>query len=291
MIIMLIMLVLAIIIIGLLIKYHLSKKLLLDTFNNGNVIVFGKQRKGKDLVTQFFIKHNKDKTYFGNMDYGYNFTHVDIKELELGENTFESFINGDIKPIKKREEFEGHNFFISDLGIYLPAQYDHLLYKKYPSLPIFYALTGQLYNGHFHGNTQALDRPWKAIREQADSYIKVYKTIKIVPFVLITRFLVYDRYSTALQGIEPFKPHRHGLLKDKELTDNEKAKFKSMYGEIAGGFIVQRKDRIYYDTRYFHKVVFGKEITRSALTCRQGWSVPKLFNKIKTFFKKKKEGE
>lgn len=283
----LIVIVLFILLLGFLIKYLLSKKLLLDTFNAGNTLTFGKMGKGKDLIIQFVINHRKDKVYFSNQNYGNKYNHIDIKDLELFPNTFENFINGNPIQVKKNEKLEGHDVYFSDGGIYLPSQYDHLLHKKYPSLPIYYALSRQLYNGHFHMNSQALDRPWKALREQADSYIKALKTIKL-PFILITKFYVYDRYSTALQGVEPFKPHKHGLIRDKELTDIEKAKFKAIYGEVKEGFIIQLKKKIYYDTRYFHKIIFGREFTRSAVTSREGWSVTKIFKKKK---KKKEKAE
>ena len=83
----------------------------------------------------------------------------------------------------------------------LPSQYDTKLYKSYPSFPIFYALSRHLYNSNIHCNTQNLSRVWKALREQADFYIKCIEVKK--PFILglfgflRIDFICYDKYESA----------------------------------------------------------------------------------------------
>src|SRR5690606_12577738 len=109
---------------------------------------------------------------------------------------YENFINDNVQQIEKREQLECADIYISDAGIYLPAQYHYLLDKKYKSLPIFYALSRHLYNNNVHVNTQALNRVWDKLREQADSYFKALKTIKIFG-LLFTRVRYYETYQVA----------------------------------------------------------------------------------------------
>lgn len=86
--------------------------------------------------------------------------------------------------------------------MFLPCQYDYQLHKKYPSFPIYYALSRHLYNSNVHVNCQALSRVWKAVREQADGFIKCLNVIKL-PFVLICKIRFYDKYETAYNNMLP----------------------------------------------------------------------------------------
>lgn len=229
-----------------------NAKFIAGKFQQGNVIVFGQKGKGKDLIFQKVIKLRK-KPYFGNVNYGYKFNYIKLSDLELGDNTYEHFINDSVHQVEKNEALEGADIYISDAGVYLPAQYHYLLDKKYKSLPIFYALSRHLYNNNVHVNVQALNRVWDKLREQADSYFKALKTVKIFG-LLFTKVRYYETYQTASENRAPM---RRCLLNkySKGLADE----YQAYNGLVFDMWFVQRASKVFYDSRYFHRVVFGRE--------------------------------
>lgn len=228
-----------------------SNFLLKDLFDKYNIIVFGAKGKGKDLLFQKVIYLNKKKEYLSNTNYGYKFNDVPISDLSVEPNTFENFIDGNINIISKKEGFENKNYFLSDAGIYLPCQYDYQLHKKYKSLPIFYALSRHLYNMNIHLNTQALERPWKAIREQADFYILCKGNIKLL-FGIICKIRLYEKYNSALNKQAPM-----GSRILNKYSKAEVDKFRAENGIISDRIYYIRKFNIKYDSRYFHQVLFN----------------------------------
>lgn len=229
-----------------------NAKFIADKFAAGNVIVFGQKGKGKDLLFQKIIK-KRDKKYFSNVNYGYDYNYISLVNLELGNNTYENFINDNVQQIDKNCVLENSDIYISDGGVYLPAQYHYLLDKKYKSLPIFYALSRHLYNNNVHVNTQALNRVWDKLREQADSYFKCLKTKKFLGF-LFTKIRYYETYQSANENLAPMR--RRLLNKfNKGLSDE----YSAYNGIVIDLWICQRTSKVYYDTRYFSKVVFKDE--------------------------------
>lgn len=227
-----------------------NAKFIAKKFEEGNTITFGAKGKGKDLLLQKVIKVRKKK-YFSNINYGYDWNYVSLAELELGANTYENFINDTVELVTKNEQLEGADIYISDAGIYLPAQYHYLLDKKYKSLPIFYALSRHLYGNNVHVNTQALNRVWDKLREQADSYFKALKTVKVFG-LLFTKVRYYETYQTASENRAPMR--RRLLNKySKGLADE----YQAYNGLVFDMWIVQLKRNVKYDSRYFHRVVFG----------------------------------
>lgn len=228
-----------------------NKSLLIKEFNRCNVIVAGKQGTGKDILFQTVIHAKKKEKAFTNIDYGYNTEHVEISQLSVAPNTYENFINGNIKKIPRNEEMEGKDVYISDAGIHLPSQYDSKLHKQYPSFPIYYALTRQLYDQHIHMNAQTFDRIWKVIREQGDYYIVCKRTIKLLGFIFIVRYITYEKYESAKANILPMKNRLFN-----KFSKAEQDQFNATNGEIKKRYIITYKWRIKYDTRAFKKVLF-----------------------------------
>ena len=233
-------------------KLENNAKFLVARFRAGNVIVFGAKGKGKDLIFQKVIAKRKE-AYFSNMDYGYKHNYIKLSDLELGQNTYENFINDNVQVIEKDERLEGADIYISDAGIYLPSQYHYLLDKKYKSLPVFYALSRHLYNNNVHVNTQALNRVWDKLREQADSYFKALKTVKICG-LLFTKVRYYETYQVANENRAPMR--RRMLNKYSKALGDE---YEAYNGLVFDMWIVQLKRNVKYDSRYFHRVVFGVE--------------------------------
>ena len=232
------------------IKYKVFKSYLLSCFKYGNVIVYGKKRKGKDLLFQYVI-NQRDDYYYANIPYGNEYELIPLTEVSVYPNTYDNFVNENLKEIERRF-YDTKDIYISDVGNFLPSNMDTQLHKRYPSMPILYSLSGHLYANNIHCNSQNLDRVWKALREQADTYICINKrTIKLFGCIFITRMIVYDKYETAKNNILPMKKRLLNKY-SKALYDD----FQAKNGNITKGYIIQFKKDLHYDTRYFEKLVF-----------------------------------
>jgi hypothetical protein len=248
MVILIILLIILIILIFLLIRYHLFTKHILKNFKSCNVIVAGKKGTGKDLLFQYVIKKRKKEKYYSNIEYGYNYTNVKLKDISCEPNNYENIVNDKI--VKTEPHFEEKaDFYISDIGIFLPSYMDSTLYKKFPSMPIFYALSRHLYDSNIHCNTQNIERGWKALREQADFYCITRGTIKVFGF-LITKITTYDKYQSAKEDIRPIKARLLNKYSKAEVDI-----YKGTHGTIKEGYIIQRVKRIKYDTRAFKNIL------------------------------------
>lgn len=234
------------------IKSWLFRIELTKHFAKNNVIVFGAKGCGKDLLFQKIIKVRKQE-YYSNLSYGYKYNEFEMKDLLLDDNTFDNFIQGEVKPCKEEDfPFENKDIYISEGGILLPSTYDIKLWKMYPSFPISYALSRHLWNNNIHYNSQNLERAWKALREQADYFIWCRGCIKL-PFLIIIRCISYDKYQSALNHTLPMPSSLFN-----KTTRALKAQFDATNGRIKKGLVFVWKPTIKYDTRYFKQVVFGK---------------------------------
>lgn len=227
-----------------------SRKTILNFFKRGSVIVFGKKGTGKDLLFQYVVNSRK-KPYLSNISYGGKYTHIDIKDLDL-KNTYLDFINGKIQKTNKLLDREGKDVYLSDCGIHLPSQYDSSLHKIFPSFSVYYALSRQTYNQNIHCNTQALDRVWKALREQADYYIKCNRSFRIFNIFIIS-YTAYDKYSSAKAELLPMKKK---MFSSKELKARIE-QYNATNGLIKNGLLFISHQHIKYDTRAFEKIVFN----------------------------------
>lgn len=182
---------------------HIVNKNTLWNFQHCNVLVAGKKGSGKDLLFQWVI-NKRHKPYYANISYGGKCKKIPLKAVSCYPNDYDHIVNDKIEKTKHLFK-EKSDIYISDIGIYLPSYMDSKLYSKFPSMPIFYALSRHLYNNNVHCNTQNIERGWKALREQADFYIIVKRTWKIFGFLFITKYYSYDRYDSARQGLLPLK--------------------------------------------------------------------------------------
>ena len=239
-------------------KFVDGRKLLVDTFNNGNVIVFGTKGKGKDLIFNKVI-NSRGVNCYSNIQFNKEFCTIkSIKEFSVEPNTYIDLLEDHVKIIPKTLK-EDTDFYISDGGIFLPSQYSNNLCKQYPSLPIYYALSRHLTNSNIHINSQYLGRVWDKLREHADRYIKADGTRCIFGF-LITKFTLYEKYESAMSQVSPYKPT--GLIKSNESRAEEETHL-ATYGNIKIGYIIQHKTKAVYDSRYFHLKSYGR-VSRSS---------------------------
>lgn len=240
------------------IKHLIFVKNMMWHFNHVNVIVAGKKGTGKDLLFQYVVNHQK-KDYYANISYSdkkdKRFHKLDdLKSVSVEPNDYNHIVNGEIEKIPHQFK-EDSNIFISDIGVFLPSYMDSTLYKKFPSMPIIYALSRHLYNMNIHCNTQNIERGWKALREQADFYIICKRTYKIFGLFL-TKIITYDKYESAKMGLLPMK----SSLLNKYDKANVKL-FNAQNGDIRKGWIIQLKSKLKYDTRAFEKILLkGKRI-------------------------------
>lgn len=229
-------------------------------FEHNNVIIFGYKSTGKDVVTNWII-NQRNEPYYANMSYtkdDKNFMPIEIKDLSLAPNTPHDFIEGKVYTMPHKL-MERTNCYISDIQVHLPNYLDSKLYVKYPSLPIFYPLSSQLYDMNVIFNCQDINRGWKALREQADYFIWTKRTYKLFGW-LFTRVYGYEKYETAQRKLLPVKSRFFNKFSKAEVDI-----YNATNGEIITGFIVQNKRRIYYDTRHFEKLLLtGERIENTA---------------------------
>lgn len=217
-------------------------------FKHCNVLIAGKKGSGKDILTQWVINKRKD-FYYSNISYGGKKKIIKLTQVSCAPNDYEHIVND---RIEKQPHWykEGKDIYISDIGVYLPSYMDSKLYAKFPSMPVFYALSRHLFNGNVHCNTQNIERGWKALREQADFYIQVKRTYKLFGFFFITKYYTYDNYESAKKMLKP--------LKARLLNKYSKAEYdlyRATNGEINVGYIFQTKKQLKYDTRAMEKVM------------------------------------
>lgn len=243
-----------IILIVVVIRCFLGKNLLKKIMQD-SLIICGRKGKGKSKVMSKMTSLARKSGYLSNIDFKHKGQEiVKIKDINCGQNTYEKFLEGDIFPFDKHESWEGKPVFIDDAGVYLPNYADSSLKKKYPSLPIAYALWRHLYDAPIHMNCQDVNRPWKLLKEQADGFILCRGTIKF-PFGLhIVRCTYYSKLASCENELKPLNP----LLFNK-YSKAEVQQYNATNGEIRNFLLFVPTFRHKYDSRAFHKICFGVE--------------------------------
>lgn len=232
----------------LLINHWLFTSNVLNNFKKCNVIVAGKKGSGKDLLFQWVINKRKKEKYYANISYGNKYEEIKLTQVSTAPNDYNKIVNDNIEK-QPHTITEKSDIYISDIGIFLPSYMDSTLYKKFPSMPIFYALSRHLYSNNVHCNTQNIERGWKALREQADFYCVCKKTFKIFGFI-ITKVITYDKYESAKQGLMPIKTRMLNKYSKAEVDI-----YKATNGDIRQGHIIQRIKSLKYNTRAFEEIL------------------------------------
>jgi len=231
-----------------------GNQLLLKVYKNGNVINCGTKGKGKDMQFQHVINLRGEKCY-ANIDYGPLCTVLPLSVLNCGvgpnANTFEKVLEGNITIIPKEMD-EGCDYYISDAGVHLPSQHNNLIDKKYPTLAIRYALSRHLTNSNIHANSQYLGRIYNKLREQADGYMLARGTLPL-PYGILCSFRYYQMYESCDRQLSPISlamiPNKYRRA--------EKDVFNASNGIIKNGLFFIRYKDIHYDSRIFHKLMYG----------------------------------
>lgn len=242
-----------------------------NLFEQGNVIVTGLRGKGKDMLMANVIARAK-KPYISNVDYKCKrspFLPLDLNKLDI-DNTYEDFISHKLTPYDYPYP-ERCNIYISDAGVYFPAQYQGQLCKKYEGLVYFQALSRHLGDAQFHCNVQNLNRLWDKIREQSDIYIRCVDCRVIFRKWVIQKVVVYDKYEACLNRIDPYKPVKTPILGNAESraqyrSRNEIAlrEFKERNGLVKPVTLIY-KNKSKYDTRLFKTLLGGNLCQRKKI--------------------------
>jgi hypothetical protein len=221
--------------------WEYQNRWLLNAFDNYDCAVYGLRGAGKDVLFAHVINLKSGKHY-SNIYYNDQTEVRDLKELNVGGNTYEDFINGKIKKFTPNFE-ENYHFFISDAGVYLGCQYNKELNANYGELPIHIALRRHLYNSHLHTNSQALNRPWDKVREQQGLFLHALGVLDYGEF-LIVKAVSYTKYESALECLPvPDKPDKYHTMK---------------YGEILEHKFLVPTSSLTYDTRHFKTILLNE---------------------------------
>lgn len=245
-----------IVIILLLIANTIHKNQLVKLFRDNSVLVAGARGRGKDMLFNYIVKRRR-KSYISNVQYnkaqeGNEETKAKekkwipfdaTKQWDVGGNTNKDFIEGTIKGYEYPYD-DGIDYYISDVGVYFPAQEFATLNKKYKGATVFQALARHLGDCNIHANVQSFNRAWDKMREQFEAFILMKKTKVILGCIVVQRLIIYDRYETAEKGVEPFI---RGIT---PTARREYAKFKAENGNVKKMTVMYFKGKG-YDTRRF----------------------------------------
>ena len=224
-------------------------KKILKLFSSGNVCVFGLRGRGKDMLMSNVVVR-RSLPYVSNVEYGGSYFPLNMDEFDCGGNTYDNFIHGTIKPYKYPYA-DGVDIYISDVGVYFPAQYCNELNKKYGHFSTFMALSRQLGECNVHFNVQNLNRAWDKIREQSDLYIccnwcKIY----FGKYVL-QKVTLYEKYESACNRVPPYRNPNVRLNSDRKLqVALSKQNYRISHGDIKP-LILFYKNKSSYNTRIF----------------------------------------
>lgn len=221
-------------------------------FESGNVMISGVKGSGKDMLMGNIIVRRK-LPYVSNVNYGGKYIPLDFNDIDCGGNTYRNFIEGTVKryvcPYPEKADV-----YISDAGIYLPAQFCKELNKEYPYLATYAALSRQINSSSLHTNCQAAERVYDKLREQSENYLRCNKCFVILGFV-IQIVTSYDQYDAFVKRVPPFKLTR-SLLSGERKYDYEKEllHYEISYGKIRRYFLFYR-NKSTYDTRRFKELL------------------------------------
>lgn len=241
------------------------------SYAQANVILFGGRGSGKSLTQQYLIIHEKNKP-LGNIDFGYNEIVSPFDYYEhIRPNDARAMINNQLTIVEKKHEYEKRSYYFDDTNAYAPNTEDAYLKKHYTAMSLFILIQRHLYGSYSVLNAQSLERMYKNLRElQLDGYIKslgvrgwgwFWNKMPIIRKYARIKVRYYSQYQSALNGKLPFE--KLGIINATvgglytTTPDALKKMYEAENGIIKDFAIWLRKDKIKYDTREYHKHIFG----------------------------------
>lgn len=228
-------------------------KKIIKLFRSGNVCVFGLRGRGKDLLMSNVVIR-RGLPYVCNTNYGGDHIPLVMKDFDCGGNTYNNFLNNDIQPYFYPYS-DGVEIYISDAGVYFPAQYCSELNKKYGYFSTFMALSRHLGECNVHFNVQNLNRVWDKIREQSDIYICCNWSRVLFGSFVIQKVTIYEQYESAVMRVPPYRPPKVRMNQDRRMQmQMAKQNYRISHGDIKSRIIFY-KNKSTYDTRIFKKML------------------------------------
>lgn len=231
---------------------------IIKMFENGNVCVSGLKGAGKDVLFANVVMRRK-LPYVSNTDYGGVWYPLNFKDFDCGRNSYKDFISGDLKYY----EFPFPDYtdiYLSDAGVYVPAQYCNELNRDYKYFPTFLALSRHLGECCVHTNTQAFQRPWDKIREQSNQYLWCNWVCKwlLRKFGIVFQCVtIYELYDSAVKRVPPFRLPKPWISPERRFQWKiQKQNYDIAYGKITRRLLLYR-NRSNYDTRVFKEMLLN----------------------------------
>ena len=243
-------------------------KKIIRLFEDGNVCVCGQRGKGKDMLTANVIARRR-KPYVSNIDYTQdeNYQELDYSNIDVGKNAYTDLLRGTVK-FYQYPYTMGSDIYISDAGIYLPAQYCNELNRDFKYLPTFFAVSRHVARANVHTNVQHLARLWDKLREQAgDVFIRCRFCKVFFGKIVVQKVTLYDRYQSALDRVEPCRI-TVPLIASREVKQNAQIyldKFRNTYGMVRNGILIY-VNKSKYDTHHFEKLFLQGEKNEKSKT-------------------------
>ena len=231
------------------IKYFVKK------FKKHNCCVVGVKGSGKDLVFGNVIARRKKEDYISNLDYTKKKRYIPLRfeNLDCGCAKWTDFVDGTL-PFYEFPYPRGSDVYVSDVGVYLPAQYCNQINNKYPHIATYQALCRQISHNRFHINTQALLRCYDKIREQSDIYFLCRWCIYIpIVNIVIQNITEYDKYQSCVDRVKPARIRTPLFNKEAQMQAQIYLdKFRNTYGKIESHIVIYR-NKSKHDPFYFEK--------------------------------------
>lgn len=224
-------------------------------YKQNSVSICGKKGKGKDILTANVIARRKAKYYVSNVDYKVRrskWIKFNPALLRIGNN-YTHFIENKIKSYIYPYP-DGTDIYISDCGVYFPAQYCGELNRDYKDIPTFMALSRQLGECYVHTNAQNLNRVWDKIREQSDIYISC-QWCKVYGKIVVQCVRVYEKYESAVANVPPCRIRLPMFNSDRrQRAQIAREQYMCTHGRIRVMYLVYW-NRSKYDTRLFKTIL------------------------------------
>lgn len=231
-------------------------KKIIRMFERGSVQVCGMRGHGKDMLMANVIARRK-LPYVSNIDYGGNFIPFDYSQIDL-RCTYRDIVAGNV-PYYSYPYPPNADIYLSDCGIYFPAQYCNELNRDYKSFPTFYALLRHLSGGYasLHTNSQQISRVWDKIREQGEQYLMCnWCKLLFGGRIVVQRVTIYDKYESAVNRVRPnrirlmpFDLNPDVRLRKKMYIDT----FYNQHGDVRSHLLIYR-NKAKYNTHHFKEV-------------------------------------
>lgn len=228
---------------------------IVNLFKQHSVAVTGMKGSGKDLLMANVIEA-RNEPHCSNMPYNKDTVICSIASLNLGGVTFQKLVAGDIPGWEYPYPF-GADIYLSDVGVYLPAQYCKELNKLYPCLPIFLALSRQTVNARVHFNTQNLLRCWDKIREHSDVFLYCEWCRYLPGNLVIQSVIEYDKCDSCNDRVKPCAVQMPSIFQPAEIRQQlamHHDKFFNTYGTVKRHLLVYINNST-YDTNYFRELL------------------------------------